>query len=124
MSSNRYRASVEVTQVHSNTQQQVIQITEDRLENILIKHSKNLNLKDSWIGPLSILLTIIIAQSTASFTDTIGIKGFVWEAIFYVLGGISLIWFIVNLIKIFIKRNEMSIKFLICKIKNSEQNSQ
>ncbi|WP_210450569.1 hypothetical protein [Vibrio crassostreae] len=123
MSSNRYSASVEVTQVHSNTQQEVIQITEDRLENILIKHSKNLNLKDSWIGPLSILLTIIIAHSTATFTDTFGIKGTVWEAIFYVLGGISLFWFIVNLSKIYVKRKEMSIKYLICKIKNSELNS-
>ncbi|EGR3135974.1 hypothetical protein DLH77_24400 [Vibrio parahaemolyticus] len=123
MSSNRYSASVEVTQVHSNTQQQVIQITEDRLENILIKHSKNLNLKDSWIGPLSIFLTIIIAQSTASFTDTFGIQGSVWEAIFYVLGGISFLWFLANLTKIYFKRKEMSIKFLICKIKNSEQNS-
>ncbi|EGQ8033799.1 hypothetical protein G5Y08_000010 [Vibrio parahaemolyticus] len=113
--------SVSVVQVHRNVDQEVIQITEDKLENILIKYAKNLGLKDSWLGPLSILITVIITLSTATFNAALGIEAAVWKALFVFVGIVSVFWLCKSLVSIFRKRKESSIRFLISKIKNAEE---
>ena len=119
--SNQYdQESVSVVQIHRNVDQEVIQITEDKLENILIKHVKNLGLGESWISPISIIITVIITMSTATFNVAFGIEGAVWQALFVLVGGLSAIWLFRNVLLIYRKRKELSISFLIGKIKNAE----
>jgi uncharacterized membrane protein YuzA (DUF378 family) len=120
---NQYdQDTVSVVQVHRNVDQEVIQITEDKLENILIKYIKNLGLKGSWVSPLSIVITVIIAMSTATFSTAFGIEAPVWKAFFVLVGVLSTVWLIISLLNIFSKRKESSITFLICKIKNAVEN--
>ena len=105
----------------SNVESDLIEITEDKLENILLKYVKKLNIKDSWISPASILITVVIAKTTAKFSPALGLSAEVWEAIFIVTGFLSAIWLVKNLIKIFNNRNETSISSLMTKIKNSQE---
>ena len=115
------RKTVNVKQIHSNVEQQLIQITEDKLENILLKYIKNLNIKNSWISPASIFITVVIAKTTATFTDSLGLSAAVWESIFILVGVGSLIWLVRNLIHITKNWDISSISHLICKIKNSDE---
>jgi len=115
------RKTVNVSTVHSNLEQQLIQITEDKLENILLKHIKSLNIKDSWISPTSIFITVVIAKTTATFDESLGLSAATWEAFFILLGVASLGWLGRNVVKIYKTREHSSIKHLICKIKNSDE---
>ncbi|NRF17533.1 hypothetical protein [Vibrio coralliilyticus] len=112
--------TVSVVQIHRNVDQEVIQITEDKLENILIKYAKNLSLRDSWLGPLSIVLTVIITLSTATFSETFGIEPAVWKALFVIIGCVSFLWLLKTVYIIVRKRKESSTRFLISKIKNAD----
>jgi len=115
------RKTVDVKQVHSNLEQQLIQITEDKLENILLKYIKSLNIKGSWVSPASIFITVVIAKTTATFTETLGLSAAVWEAMFILIGIGSLIWLVKNIISIIGNWGTSSIEYIICKIKNSDE---
>ena len=58
----------------SNVKSDLIEITHDKLENILLKHLKNLDIRNSWITPASIFLTVLIVRLTATFNDSFGIN--------------------------------------------------
>jgi hypothetical protein len=87
-------ASALITAVHSNTDQEIIQITEDRLRLALGSHLKQAEKRLAWVAPLGILLTIILAFVTAEFKPAFGLEAAVWKAIFILAGVGSLIWFI------------------------------
>jgi len=107
----------------SNVQSELIEITEDKLENILLKHLNKLKFIRSWITPLSLLITVIIAKSTATFSDFLNIKAAVWEALF-LLGGICFfVWFIFSAITAYRNRQSVSVEYLINTIKNAESDS-
>jgi len=116
------RKTLDVKQVHSNLEQELIQITEDKLENILLKYVKNLNIKGSWVSPASIFITVVIAKTTANFTDSLGLSAAVWDAIFILVGIGSLIWLGKNILSIVKNSGTSSISYIICKIKNSDGN--
>jgi len=80
-----------VTIVHSNLDQEVIQITEDRLRLALNDHLQAAEERKSWIGPLGIFLAVVTAFVTADFRD-FGLKAPVWQAIFLICGIWSSLW--------------------------------
>ena len=80
-----------VTIVHSNLEQEVIQITEDRLRLTLNSHLKAAEDGNGWIAPLGIMLAIITSFVTTDFRDFI-LKAPVWEAIFVISGCLSTAW--------------------------------
>lgn len=102
----------------TNVKSDLIEITEDKLENILLKHLQRLGLRKSWITPLSLLVTIILANLSATFGDKFGIKGSVWEAFFLLIAIVSGIWLVVSIIRIIISWKESSLTNLITIIKN------
>ncbi|WP_422766853.1 hypothetical protein ACOX9X_11370 [Photobacterium leiognathi subsp. mandapamensis] len=105
----------------SNVQSDLIEITEDKLEVILIKHIEKLNIRDSWISPSSMLVAIITAKTTATFNDSFGLSAAVWETIFVLSGIFSAIWLIRNLCLIGINWKSSDLSSLICRIKNSQE---
>jgi hypothetical protein len=117
------RKTVDVKQIHSNVDQQLIQITEDKLENILIKQLKFMNIKNSWVNPASILIAIVTAMTTATFKDSFGISANQWEALFTVVGLLSGGWLVRNIVLILKNYNTSSIKYLISTIKNSDNDN-
>ena len=110
-----------VNQTISNTRSNLIEITEDKLENVLLKHEKEISKSISWITPLAIFLTILIVFLTASFKDFIGINKDTWQAVFIICFGLTFIWTIICCFNAVKYRNQASVKSLIDKIKDSTQ---
>lgn len=104
----------------TNVKSDFIEITEDKLENILLKHLQQLGVRKSWITPLSLLFTITLANLSASFGDKYGIKGSVWEAFFLLVAFVSGIWLLVSIIRIIINWKKSSLTNLIAIIKNAK----
>lgn len=104
----------------TNTKSDLIEITHDKLENILLKHLEFVSIKNSWVSPLSVFVTILLTKLTASFKKFIEIEKEVWEALFlFGLAG-SFIWLVIVLIRMYCHRNVTNIDYVINKIKNLE----
>ena len=108
-----------INQVCSNTKTDFIEITEDKLENILIKFIGDFKNASGWLTPLSIFLTILITNLTADFKEFLSIPKATWSAIFCFALAISFIWFIVKGITAIKKRDKIKVDYLIRKIKNN-----
>ena len=109
-----------VDQRRTNVKSDLIEITEDKLENILLKQLKRMGLRKTWITPLGFVVTIMLANLSATFGDKFGINGYVWEAVFLLGAFGSVIWLVVSIIMIIIFWKEGSLNFLIAKIKNAK----
>ncbi len=110
-----------VDQVRTNTKSDLIEITEDKLENILLKHVSKLNKASSWLTPVSLFLTFLIIFLTADFKDFAGIEKSVWKAVFlFALIG-SFIWTFKATINAIKFSKKASIDYLIKEIKNNQE---
>ena len=105
----------------TNVKSDLIEITGDKLENILLKHLHCLGTRKSWATPLSIFATVSLALLTTSFVDKFGITGLRWEAFFQVIALISAIWFVVSIIYLCIHWKKSSLPNLIKVIKNAKE---
>ena len=84
--------------VHSNLEQEVIQITEDKLRLVLNEHLAHCEQRKAWIAPLGIVITIITVFAASSFKDAF-FKSETWEAAFLISGLLCtgwLVWAIVH----------------------------
>lgn len=105
-------------QEYINTSQGLIHITEDKLENILLKNRDCLTAKRAWITPLSILLTCITSLLTTTFNDWL-LPAAVWHAMFILIGASSFVWLIISSIKAIKNRKSGDINTLMQKIKTN-----
>ncbi|MBA4320443.1 MAG: hypothetical protein C0412_18755 [Flavobacterium sp.] len=108
-----------IDQKRSNVKSDLIEITHDKMENILLKHLKNISLMKSWLTPLSLFITLLITRLTATFNDFLQIKAPVWDALFLLSMITSTIWLLVILVNIFRCRNKATIDYLMREIKNA-----
>lgn len=106
---------VEITAFHTNTSQEVITITSDRLELTLTKHVKRIVDGGSWQVPLAFLLSMIPLFSTADFKSVFGVTAEGWKSGFILLTIIFLGWFLLSLVQVY---NRSSIRDLINEIKS------
>lgn len=85
-----------------NTKTNQIIITEDKLKVILYEHKEYLYDKTSFIAPLSIIISIILTFSTASFNNaTLGIQANVWQAFFMMAFFLSFLWLVYTFYKLY-----------------------
>ena len=84
--------TVEVTAVHGNLTQEVIQITVDKLKLILQAHLQNMERRRDWIAPLGILATMLVVFPTTDFKQFAGLKAEVWQATFIIAVVLNLAW--------------------------------
>ncbi len=105
----------------TNVKSDLIEITGDKLENILLKDLHCLGSRKSWVTPLSILVTVLLAELSATFGDKFGIKGSVWEALFLLITIGSAIWFVVSIIRLCIHWKKSSLSNLMAVIKNTKE---
>jgi hypothetical protein len=115
--SNGYNAC-EVGETFDNTKQTVIKITQDKLENVLLKHGRRMDNRFKWIEPLALLCTIIVAQTTAEFHNQWGITKNAWEGLFFVLALLSFVWLVYAIIRAF---NSLTAEELATKIRTPNQ---
>jgi len=106
-----------VGQFYNNTKSNIIQITDDKLKNILLENERAMQTQSSWIAPFTLLLSTILTFCTNTFKEFISIDAHTWKAffLFVILG--STIWLVVTLIKI---RRRYSVDQLIQKIRNQD----
>lgn len=109
-----------VDKIIVNVKSDLITITEDKLENILLKNIDQKSINRSWIIPLSIFMTTLITILSANFNDIYGLKSAVWEAIFILVTIGTAIWLIISIIRIFMNRGKGSLPNLIARIKNAK----
>jgi uncharacterized membrane protein YesL len=108
-----------VNRVYSNTQSDLIEITEDKLENILIKYLKDYRKTLEWTTPLGLCLSFLITFLTADFKDFFSIPKETWCAIFYILLALSIVWTIYSAYSAIYNIKRAKIGYLINKIKNN-----
>lgn len=110
-----------VDQVRSNTKSDLIEITEDKLENILIKFLEKFKKTINWLTPLSIFLTVILVLLTAEFKDFLGLEKSIWNALFVLVSLLSLLWTILNAYHAIIYTKHCTIEKLIEEVKNTKK---
>lgn len=110
-----------VNERRSNVKSDLIEITEDKLENILLKHLKRMGTRKGWLAPLGLFISVVLANVSATFTAKFGIPASTWEAIFILAAIGSGIWLIVSLMVMWVNWKESTTDYLICQIKDSEQ---
>ena len=108
------KADVLVTTLHSNLDQTVIQITEDRLHLYLIQHLKDVEENKSWIAPATLLAAILTTFATTNFKDFGGFLATFWEAVFFLVGAATTVWLIRCLLR---RRKAPTLTQLIEKMK-------
>ena len=84
--------TVDVNVVHSNVDQEVIEITSDKLRLILNEHLQTIYSRDRWQAPLGILITIIVVLSTSDFKPTLGMSKDTLTAIFIMSAVLCVLW--------------------------------
>jgi hypothetical protein len=109
-----------VKTVCRNTQSDLIEITEDKLENILLKFLNIFKKVRNWITPFSIFLTFLITILTANFDKNfLSISKEIWCAIFYcgLIG--SFIWLLFSVFISIKYKNQGTLEYLLKTIKNN-----
>ena len=85
---------LEVTSIHRNTAQEVVEITTDRLRLVLVEHKQGFERKKEWQTPLGIIVTITLVLVTTDFRKTWGLESSFWQALFVMLLIASGYWFL------------------------------
>ncbi|MBN1757120.1 MAG: hypothetical protein JW863_02315 [Chitinispirillaceae bacterium] len=109
-----------VDQYRSNVKSDLIEITEDKIENILIKHLHKMGVRIAWIAPLSLFVSLLIVNTTATFSDSLGLEMAEWQAIFKIGCGAALVWLVVAVVRMLVYWKDSRITTLVARIKNAE----
>lgn len=76
---------VNVANTFSNTNVNIIKITEDKLVNILTIHVGKLRKSKEWIAALSFSASILLVLLTSTFSDKWGLSADQWQMLFLML---------------------------------------
>lgn len=106
-----------VKQVHRNLDQDVIEITEDKLRIILNDNQKKLVEKSGFHAPLAIVITILLVLVTADFKATFGLSADAIHAVFVVCLFLAIGWLGKSLWSL---RHAISVDNLLDIIKNKQ----
>ncbi|MUK67671.1 hypothetical protein [Aliivibrio fischeri] len=107
--------NVQVKAIHTNLEQEIIQITEDKLRLLLSSYLSCLEERRGWIAPLGIFITIIVVFVTSTFKNAF-FPAEAWQAFFMMGGVLTLLWLIKAIYKALYTKK---IDDLIAEIKNS-----
>ena len=110
-----------ISERRSNVKSDLIEITEDKLENILLKHLKRMGTRKGWLAPLGLCISVILANVSATFSTKFGIPASTWEAVFILAAIGSSIWLVVSIVSMCANWKESSTDSLINKIKASDE---
>ena len=108
---------VQQTKVHLNFDQNVVIITEDRLELCLRNHLGCISHRKAWITPVSLLAAFIATLCTSTFNDSFGLPAATWQALFVLFVIVTGIWSVISVVAAF--RLKSSLRQLIDEIKKS-----
>jgi len=109
------RRTITINQVHTNIEQELIQVTEDKLKLILNEHIDSVEKKNSWIAPLSLFITLLIVFATTDFKEAY-LSANTWEAIFIITAVLIFTWLLKSIYNFI---NAKTVIDIINRIKNN-----
>lgn len=62
--------------------QNLVIISVDKIRLAYTDHMSHRSVRDAWLGPAGILVSMLLTLLTASFSDAFGIAGATWKALF------------------------------------------
>lgn len=107
---------VPVSGISVNVDVHLIQITEDKLRNILVEHHGNATAEKNWVAPLSLFLSFILVLTTTDAKEIFGVSANMWETIFIFACGVSVFWLVIAVKN---RRAAMGVEQVIQRIKNT-----
>ena len=106
---------LQAKKIYRNLEQVVIVTTEDKLRLCLHKSIDRLGTKREWWTPVALLVTLVLALTTAEFKDRFAFPAATWQAFFLLLTVASLIWTFVAIWKAI--RVKVSVESIVSEIK-------
>ena len=100
-----------------NIKTDLITITKDKLENILLKYSDQSKKRPDWKTPFSVFITTLLSVLTSDFNDFL-LQKENWKVLYILIIICSFISFLVNLIRCIKNSKRNSIDSLINQIAN------
>lgn len=97
---NGMSSSVDIVEIHNNTSQHVISITEDRLRLILLDYFTKMESNKGWQVPFGLLVTIVLVFCSAEFKQAFGFSASTWTAVFLIGGVACVVWLLICLFKL------------------------
>ena len=101
--------------IHWNLEQDTIITTEDKLSLCLYKNIDRLDVKRKWWTPSALLVTLVLALTTAEFKDQFAIPAATWQAFFLLLVVVTVLWTVVAIWKA--TRVKVSVESIVSEIK-------
>ena len=86
-----------ISEIHTNTDLTLIQITEDKLRLVLLEHLELLQCKSRWQVPLGILLALVPMFLTSEFKDFATVDKATWRAFFMFASLAAIVWLLMSL---------------------------
>lgn len=105
--------------IHLNLEQVVIITTEDKIRLCLHKNIDRLDVKRKWWTPSALLVSLLLALTTAEFKDQFTISAATWQAFFLLLAVVSLIWAVMAIWKA--TRVKVSVESIVSEIKQQSR---
>ena len=78
--------------IYENLNQDIIHITADKAHRYLTDWRDKIERQGSWIAPLSLGSSLLLALLTADFKDKFGVPKEYWSAVFFVACLATVIW--------------------------------
>ncbi len=79
--------------VYENLHQDVIHVTADKAHRYLDDWRQRIEAKGSWVAPLSLAASLLVALLTADFKDKFNVPKEYWSALFFVWFVAATLWF-------------------------------
>lgn len=102
-------------EVLKSDQPKVFQCTTDKAQNVLFRYGQALSEKNAWVAPLGLLLSCLATLLTTDFKDTLGLNQATWRAVFLVVVGLSILWLVRLLIRVF-RYRKIDIDYVVRKM--------
>jgi hypothetical protein len=83
--------------VYENLNQDIIHITADKAHRYLSEWRQKIEAQSSWVAPLSLGASLLLALLTADFKDRFGVPKEYWSALFFVGFLATMVWLIRSL---------------------------
>ncbi len=117
---NIHQIVQESSVVHTNVSQDIVVVTEDKLELCLIKHQNNLKAKNDWKTPVGIFLALLSSLIAADFSEFLTLPAETWQALFILGSTFSGMWSLISIIKAFKSRNSSDVRKIIDELKRNQ----
>jgi len=110
-------STLPVSEIHSNTAQTLIHVTEDKLHLALIRYKNALEARSKWQTPGALLITLIIVFATSEFKDALMVPKASWQAFFMMATVLVFGWLVIDLYRA-VRVRSQKIEDLVSAIKN------